>query len=224
MEARRFDEARHAPFGLALDPVSFALVAFAISDALPVHAQTAQIDALATQVAGAINHSKEKQKRTAVFDFGGPNPIDSQIDRNVADEFSAALAKHGSDVVDRTTVVQALAQGHIVPWAASGPDTATIVAQDLNASFAVVGYLVKKSDNNIELAVDSYSSAKEKPLAGFNVLLPFTEEMKAEASHFFLVESEKGHPDGGHAGFSNAVCIACPLLANCGRASTVGAC
>lgn len=147
--------------------VSFALIAFTISDALPVHAQAAQIDALAAQVAGAINHSKEKQKRTAVFDFGGPNPIDSQLDRDVADEFSAALAKRGIDVVDRTTVVQTLEEGHIVPWAASDPDTATIVAQDLKASFAVVGYLVKKGDDNIELAVDCYASAEEKPLAGF---------------------------------------------------------
>ncbi|HEV2314251.1 MAG TPA: energy transducer TonB [Candidatus Acidoferrales bacterium] len=185
--------------------ISAAALAIFFCGAIPSYAQQTQIAALTSQTADALE--KAHAKKVVVLDFSGPGLEVTQFGRNLADQFSAALAESGSKfvVVDRTQFLQALSAAKPPMVASSDLDPAPVMKL-VRADTEVLGHL-ETDGNNISLAIEVRRFKNGKTIGKFSETL--TESNGAEA-RLAEVLSKVDYPDGSSIGYTEPTCIRCP--------------
>ncbi|MGH9706620.1 MAG: TonB family protein [Candidatus Acidiferrales bacterium] len=178
--------------------------------ALFAQAQESPIKELASRMAKSIAASK--QKSVVVFDFVGPDDKFTPLGRDLADEFSAALAQPetGLTVADRKEIYDAMQKKHYGLQDLLGTDLAVSLAHDLGVQAVVFGKITVDS-SNLVISVEAYRINHNRRIKGFRVSVPFTDEMKKLSAE----ESKEQNPladfpQAGKNGYSFAACLYCP--------------
>lgn len=188
--------------------VLFAQIVFAVLlqflAIAPARAQQAQMDDLAGKMADAISQSK--QKSVVVLDFGGPGGKPNALDRSIADQFSAALAKSARKfkVVDRSLVRDEIDRVDL-----TDPQMSFWLAQGLDANALVFGKLALDGDE-LTISIDAHTADDEKQIGEFETKVPFTDEMKGLSSRMIESDDASRYPAAGQNGYTLASCIYCP--------------
>ena len=151
------------PFGLLLaallagNLLSVSAVAQDSASALAANAE-AQMDSLASRVAGQIRQSKIDPENTKVFVFDFSNAVDkefSQLGRLLADRFSTALLNqaNGFVVLDRQLLTAYLKDNWIDQKEIQSNGIALAVARSMGATGVVRGDLGEDPDHQLLLTL-----------------------------------------------------------------------
>jgi len=184
---------------------SAAVLAIVFCVSVPSYAQQAQIDSLVTQIAGALK--KAHAKKVVVLDFSGPGLEVTQLGRNLADQFSEALAESRSKfvVADRTQFLQALSAAK-PPMVASSDLNPGPVMKLVRADTEVLGHL-ETDGNNISLAIEVGRVKNGKTVGKFTGEFPQSTETESQSA---AVLRKIDYPGGGAIGYTVPTCIRCP--------------
>jgi len=169
----------------------------------------ATLDALAAKLSAIIADAKESP--VIVFDFAGPDEISGDAEKGLADDFSAALARHSSGfaVVDRARVANGVQKKNLTPADLDNPHNALEVAKELKAKVYVWG-AITMGQQNFQLLVEAYRVQNGKKIEGVQARLPFTDSIKRVAEAGNGNGPGSGLPQPGKAGYTFPACIYCP--------------
>ena len=176
-------------------------------------AQSVPLQVAADEVAAAL--ARKKIDSAVVFDFSGPGDGITMLGQNLAEEFSAALARAGGSihVEDRARIREALDRERFSLQLSTDPQLAVILAEDLKVGAFVNGRLQTHGGSLIlELACFRTDG---KVMKGLRVAWPPSENIrKALAANPVLADSGTGlinYPDpGAKGGYSLPRCLSCP--------------
>jgi len=184
-----------------------------VASARQTFLQPAPLQVAADEVAAAL--VRKKIDSAVVFDFSGPSDGVSLLGQNLADEFSAALAKSGGSihVGDRSLIRQALNQERFSLQLSTDPQLALILAKDLKMGAFVNGRL-QTDGGNLILQLACYRK-DGKVMKALRVTWPPSETIrKALAENPVLADSGTGlinYPaPSAKGGFSLPRCLSCP--------------
>ncbi|HEV2222943.1 MAG TPA: energy transducer TonB [Candidatus Acidoferrales bacterium] len=172
---------------------------------IPSYAQQTQIAALTLQTADALE--KAHAKKVAVLDFSGPGLEVTQFGRDLANQFSDALAKFDDKFVmsDRPQFLQALSAAK--PSMATPSDlNSGQLAKTIHADTEVLGHL-KSDGTRVSLAVEVRTVKHGKTVAKFHETFEESKDMDAELAQ---VLSKVDYPDSDAIGYTEPTCIRCP--------------
>jgi len=181
-----------------------ALVIFFCS-AIPLYAQQPQIDLLVTQTADVLK--TVHAKKVVVLDFSGPGLEVTQLGRNLADQFSEALAKFGGKfaVVDRAQFLQALSAAKPPIVTSSDLDSGP-AKKVIHAESEILGHL-ETDGKYISLAIEVRRMKNGKTVGKFGGKFPQSTETESQSA---TVLRKIDYPDGGAIGYTEPACVRCP--------------
>lgn len=141
-------------------------------------AQQPDFNAVAAQAAHAVE--KFKSDSVVVLDFVGPDTYVSELGRDLADQFSASLARAGGKfaVIDRAKMRQALESNRLAPEIATDQEIDAWLAQSVGAESAVFGRL-SLDGTSLQLAIDCLRVRDGIVSGSFRAAYPLTDEWKA---------------------------------------------
>jgi len=173
-------------------------------------AQLPDTGSMASQMAKAIAHSK--QKSVIVFDFWGANEL-SGMGQYLAQNFSAALAKSGLSfqVLDREKIPAACSRYGLSLSVLSDFSTAVWLGREMGAEAVVVGRLEKHTDA-LDMTITSYRTRDLKQLAAFRATFPISAEtgvlLNKEINDRAVATGDV--PSAGTNGYTFPRCLHCP--------------
>ena len=229
---KTFSTLRAGNSSWALGPFSFLLTAALSGTLLSVSAAAqdsasrsaspnaeAQLDSLASRVAGQIRQSKIDPENTKVFVFDFPNAVDKEFSKLgglLADHFSTALRNQadGFVVLDRPLLTAYLKDNWIDQKAIQSNGIALALARSMGATAVVRGDLEQEPDHQLQLTLRLEGFG---PAWSAGSLLTLTGEMQAlfrEPLPTFMrtspIPAEPGVLIPGMDGVGIPACIYCP--------------
>lgn len=178
--------------------------------AIGLPAQQNDLSSAASQMAAAVN--KSKQKTVAVFDFVGPNSVLTPLGRKLADEFNDALSKSHKKfkVEDRSAVVKSLPRGALAPATAANKGLQVGAALDMGWKTAVVGSFTVEHET-IVLSAEAANAENGDRIALVQAQISLTDALKQLIPNLQpSMDVQSKPPMGGQAGYSMPRCIRCP--------------
>lgn len=179
--------------------------------AVDTRAQLPEIDPLATRLADALVHSK--QKSVIVFDFWGPDQTLTALGQNLAQNLSTALATRPVplEVLDRSGIAAACLRHGLSLANTHDPSIETWIGEDLGAKALVLGQL-SVVDDNLVIQVTAYKTEDQKWIAGFKQTSLITSDMRvlmAKEIESIAVKTAPAQPSKSST-YSYPKCISCP--------------
>jgi len=151
------------------------LVAAAVAAWLAAaRAQQAELDALATRIAGEIAHSKKPHiRKVLVLDFLRSGKRPTELGRVLADEFSKSLvtAARGFEVIDRSRLRAVLEEKKVAPAAMGHEEDAQWLGELAGAQAVVTGSIDPSGDTFL-LLIALLETEKGKKLGEVATTLP----------------------------------------------------
>ncbi|MGB9011096.1 MAG: energy transducer TonB [Candidatus Acidiferrales bacterium] len=197
-------------FGVCLlAMLSPAASAFQLRPVQPPNRPQATLDSLADQLAAAIVDVKENP--VIVFDFAGPDELTIALEKSLADDFSAAMARMNKVIVilDRTRIVEGLQKKNFSSADLQDPRNAEEVAKVLKAKSSVWGSITL-GQHDFELLVEAFRVPDGKKIAGFKATLPLTDQMNDLAFMHNEKNLGSGFSRAGRDGITYPSCSYCP--------------
>jgi len=156
--------------------------------------------------------TKAKVSSVAIFDFMGPGQRLNQLGRDLADQFSSALANSGGkfQVTDRSAVKAIIDDNRVAPDVIRDPEIAWWLARQLHAEAFVVGKLSPADGNRLEIVVAAARTKDGKEIPNLSVVVPFTEEMMTSLSKSLCEDHMKDRLDPHSPNGTFPKCIYCP--------------
>lgn len=178
--------------------------------AVDARAQLPEIDPLATRLADALVHSK--QKSVIVFDFWGPDQTLTALGQNCAQSLSTALATGPVplEVLDRSGIAAACLRHGLSPANTHDTSIETWIGQDLGAKALVLGQL-SVVDDKLEIQITAYRTKDQKWIAGFKQTSLITNDMRvlmAKEVESIAVKTAPAQPSSNK--YSYPKCVSCP--------------
>jgi TonB family protein len=173
-------------------------------------AQLPEIDPLATRLADALVHSK--QKSVIVFDFWGPDQTLTALGQDLAQNLSTALATASVplQVLDRSRIAAACLR-HGLSHANTHDTSIEIwIGQDLGAKALVLGQL-SVVDDKLEIQITAYRTEDQKWIAGFKQTSLITNDMRVlmtKEVESVAVKTAPAQPSSNK--YSYPKCVSCP--------------
>jgi TonB family protein len=185
-------------------------------------AQLPEIDPLATRLADALAHSK--QKSVIVFDFWGPDQALTALGQNLAQNLSTALAARpvSLEVLDRSGIPAACLRHGLSLANTHDPSIETWIGEDLGAKALVLGQL-SIVDNKLEIQITAYRTEDQKWIAGFKQTSLITDAMRVlmvKEMESVAVKTAPAQPSSNK--YSYPKCIFCPTAEYDRRAADKG--
>ncbi|MHB8755902.1 MAG: energy transducer TonB [Candidatus Acidiferrales bacterium] len=142
-----------------------------------------------------------------VLDFSGPGLKVTRFGRNLANQFSEALAESDGKfaVVDRTQFLQALSAAKPPIVTSSDLDSGP-VAKLIQVDSEILGHLETEQDH-ISLAIEVRRFKNGKTVGKFSGTFAESKESDAQLA---TVLSRVDYPDGGAIGYTEPTCLQCP--------------
>lgn len=172
-----------------------------------IRAQETQIDTLAAQMAHSLSHSKVKI--VTVFDFAGPDALDTMREKLAAD-FRAALVKsaHDFQVEDYSQLLEMFQKNNLPPTSVGDRETALWYLRKTGADAAILGTL-SNGRGSLIITVQAYRVRDSHRIGKFDTSIALTDELNA-----LTKKSEKrglpSLPTAGKNGYSAPQCMKCP--------------
>lgn len=185
--------------------ISAAALVICFCAAIPSYAQQEQIAALTSQTADALE--KAHAKKVVVLDFSGPGLKVTQFGRDLADQFSDALAKSGDKFVmsDRTQFLQSLSAAKPPIVTSSDLDSGP-TSESIHADSEILGHLETDGDH-ISLAIEVRRVKNGKTVGKLSGKLAESQDADAQLAK---VLEKIDYPGGGAIGYTEPTCIRCP--------------
>ena len=156
--------------------------------------------------------TKAKVRSVAIFDFMGPGQRLNQLGRDLADEFSRALAKSGGQfqVIDRSAVIAVIEANRVAADVIRDPEIAWWLARQLNADALIVGKLSPVDVNRLEVIVAAAKTKQGDEITNLSFVIPFTDEMMTRLSKSLSEDHMKDTLDPHSPKEFFPKCIHCP--------------
>ena len=172
--------------------------------------QLPEIDPLATRLADALMHSK--QKSVIVFDFWNPDQTLTALGQSLAQSLSTALATGPVplEVLDRSGIAAACLRHGLSPANTHDTSIETWIGQDLGAKALVLGQL-SVVDDKLEIQITAYRTEDQKWIAGFKQTSLITNDMRvlmAKEVESVAVKTAPAQPSSNK--YSYPKCVSCP--------------
>lgn len=191
-----------------LCPIAIACILLA----LPAYSQQPQLDALAAQAAQAIE--KAHAKSVVVLDFSGPGLKVTQLGRDLADQFSAALSAASSGkfkVLDRSRLDDFI-QKQNLSILARGFASAAFPGDKFGAKAVISGELsVVPADSSPKLELHCLKTgSRPKKIAELQAELPQTAQTKISLLTVVPGTDFSKYAEPGKNGVTLPGCERCP--------------
>jgi hypothetical protein len=194
---------------MKLHSIILSLIATAV--VVPsVRAQLPAIDPVATQLAEALAHSK--QKSVIVFDFWGPDQTLTALGRTAAQSLSTALAKKSLrlEVLDRSGIAAACLRHGLSASNIHDPSIEIWIGRDLGAKALVLGQ-PSVVDDQLVIQITAYKTEDQKWITGFKLTSPITSDTRVMLAKEIESIAPKTVPlQPSSSTYSYPRCLSCP--------------